>query len=104
MATPIIYTASFFVTVKPEYVNYGVTGYMVGAQDFRSIASLTTALSTAFSKDFGTYRFLEVQIKYNKGNEVRQALCNADNYTEVLTSITADLEDEKMTLDDLLGE
>ena len=77
---------------------------MIGSTVFRSIASLTTALTTAYSKDLGTYRFLEVQIIYNKGTEKRQAVCTPSNYTAVIAAIEEELDATNMTLDELLTE
>ena len=104
MQTPTIFTTTFIASVLPEYVNYGVCGYMIGTTDFRSINSLTNALTTAFGKDLGTYLFLEVQIVYNKGSEKRQAICTKSNYSAVIDAIEEELDATKMTMEDLLGE
>lgn len=104
MTTPTIFNVTFVASVIPAYANYGVSGYIIGSTVFRSVATLTSALSTAFAKDLGTYRFLEVQITFNKGNEKRQAICTATSYTNVLAAIEEELEATNLTLDDLLEE
>ncbi len=102
--SPTIYNTTFIASIKPEYANYGVNGYVIGATTFRSAASLKAALDTAFAKDLGDYRHLEVQIEFNIGTEKRNALCTAETYEDVLEAIADELEMEKLTLDDLLEE
>ena len=102
MNVPTVYNTTFIATVEYEYANYGVSGYVIGSTTFRSAASLKAALDTAFAKDLGTYRHLEVQIQFNIGTEKREALCTAETYNDVLTAIATELESEKLTLDDLL--
>lgn len=101
---PVTFDATFFATVLPEYANYGVNGCTVGSTKFRSVASLTSALETAFGKDIGPYRTLEVQITYRVGNEQHQAICTSDTYQDVLTAIESTLSEEKPTLEFLLEE
>ena len=104
MSKPTVFKTTFIASVMPEYVNYGVCGYVIGSTEFRSISTLKEGLTTAFSKDMGSYLYLDVQIMYNKGLEQRQAICTSDNYEDVIDAITSELEGTKMTLDDLLGE
>ena len=104
MNSPTVFNTTFFASIKSEYANYGISGYKIGSTTFRSLASLKDALDTATAKDFCTYRYLEIQIAYNKGNVNRVAQCTASNYNDVLDAIEADLEDQPMTLEDLLEE
>ena len=104
MNIPTVFATTFIASVKAEYIDYGVNGYTIGTTNFRSIASLTTGLISAFSVDMGEYRYLEAQIIYNIGTEKHQAICNVLNYEEVIEAITTELEGNKITMDDLLGE
>lgn len=98
---PVVYTTTFNAVVRSEYANSGaVNGYKIGEQNFRSIASLKTALTTAFAKDLGPYRKLEVSIDSREG----RILCDADTYEEVLEAMEAMESDTKITLDELLSD
>lgn len=102
--TPVTFDTTFYATVLPEYANYGVNGCTIGTTKFRSIASLTAALETAFGKDIGQYRTLEVQITYRVNGEQHQAICTSDTYQDILTAIESTLSEEKITLEFLLEE
>lgn len=101
---PVTFDVTFIASVLHEYANFGINGYMIGTTKFRSMASLESGLDTAFSKDLGPYRALEVQIVYRANGEQHQAVCTADNYQNVLNAIESTLSEEKQTLDTLLEE
>ena len=104
MNTTPTFDCEFVVNVTPRYAAYGVKGYSVGKKSFRSIESLTEGVKTAFKKDLGTGRFLQVTITYTAPDGLRQGVLTKDNCEEALAAITAMKDEVLLTLDELLDD
>jgi len=99
--TPTI-NCEFLICVEPKYAAYGIKGYSLGKKNFRKFESFTNAINTAFGKDLGTGRFLQVTVEYTAPDGTRQGVLTKSNYVEGLTIIEEELTAELITLDDLL--
>lgn len=104
MNTAPTYKCEFLVCVEPKYAALGVNGYNLGTKEFRTFTSFSEGINTAFGKDLGTGRFLQVTIWYTAKDGTRQGVLTKDNYTEGLSIIESEQEQEPITLDELLGE
>lgn len=104
MNTTPTFDCEFLVCAYPKYAAYGVSGYNLGKKSFRSINSLTKAVTTAFGKDLGTGRFLQVTIFYTAPDGPRQGVLTKENYEEGLSVIEAMKDEVLFTLDELLDD
>lgn len=103
MNTTPLYNCQFFVYVEPKYAALGISGYNIGIKSFRSFDSFSSAIQTAFSKDLGVGRYLQVAIEYTAVDGVRQGCLTKDNYSDGLSIIENAIEETQITLDELLG-
>ena len=104
MNTTPTFDCEFLVCAYPKYAAYGVKGYSVGKKSFRSIESLTEGVTTAFGKDLGTGRFLQVTITYMAPDGLRQGVLTKENYEEGLSVIETMKDEVLFTLDELLDD
>lgn len=103
MGNPTVFKVTFIASVMPEYVDYGLSGYVIGSTEFRSLTTLREGLELAFGKDMGSYHYLDAKIVFNAGLELHQAICSADNYSAVIDAIEFELTEPKKTMTDILG-
>lgn len=104
MNTTPTFDCTFVVCVESKYAAYGVTSYTIGTRSFRSIDSLTTGLDTAFSKDLGPGRFLQVKITFTAPDGTRHGVLTKGNYEEGLSVIESMTDDVPFGLEELLDD